>query len=36
MFLIVESLTVFLSVLPLVKVAQNQHGLRHGDYQRYR
>ena len=24
------------SVLPLVKEAQNQHGLRHGDYRSYR
>lgn len=24
------------SVLPLIKEAQNQHGLRHGDHQRYR
>ncbi|XP_064406699.1 signal recognition particle subunit SRP68-like isoform X2 [Halichondria panicea] len=25
-----------LEILPLIKEAQNQHGLRHGDYQRYR
>ena len=27
---------LLLLVLPLIKEAQNQHGLRHGDYQRYR
>ena len=27
---------ILLLVLPLTKEAQNQHGLRHGDYQRYR
>lgn len=26
----------FFIVLPLIKAAQQQHGLRHGDYQRYR
>ena len=25
-----------LIVLPYIKEAQNQHGLKHGDYQRYR
>ena len=33
-FIYVKSLTLI--VLPLIKDAQNQHGLRHGDYQRYR
>lgn len=32
---IVNSLTMHL-VLKIIKDAQQQHGLRHGDYQRYR
>lgn len=33
---ILITLTLCMLVLPLIKEAQSQHGLRHGDYQRYR
>jgi signal recognition particle subunit SRP68 len=30
------SIDFTIEVLPFIKEAQNQHGLKHGDYQRYR
>jgi len=31
-----DSITISIKLLPLIKSLQAQHGLRHGDYQRYR
>ena len=36
MFGLILILILFIEVLQIVKEAQQQHGLRHGDFQRYR